>query len=135
MKKVFSAIVWIGILLSLCGCGTGELSTQKIRDIDFTVVKEEEIPEELAAKIKEKRETVMKLTFSDRGELYIVEGYGKQPTSGYSIEVRECYETANAVYFHTNLIGPSKEERIVEKETCPYIVVKMEYVDKNVVFQ
>ena len=38
----------------------------------------------------------MKLTFADQGMLYIVEGYGEQATSGYSIEVADCFETENA---------------------------------------
>lgn len=135
MKRFLSTILSICILTVLCGCSAKELATEKIRDIDFTVVKEEDIPEELMAKIKEKETTPLKLTFADQGALYIAEGYGEQPTSGYSIEVKECFETKNAVYLHTNLIGPSKEEQIVEKATYPYIVIKMELIDKNVVFQ
>lgn len=135
MKRIFSTIIVISILFAVCGCSAKELATEKIRDIDFTVVKEEDIPEELMTKIKEKETTRLKLTYADRGALYIVEGYGEQPTSGYSIEVRDCFETRNAIYLHTNLIGPTKEERIVEKATYPYIVIKMEFIDKNVVFQ
>ena len=135
MKRIFSTIIVISILFVVCGCSAKELATEKIRDIDFTVVKEEDIPEELMTKIKEKETTRLKLTYADRGALYIVEGYGEQPTSGYSIEVKECFETKNAIYIHTNLLGPSKEERIVEKATYPYIVIKMEFIDKNVVFQ
>ena len=45
------------------------------------------------------------------------------------------FETENAIYFRSNLIGPSKEEARIETETFPYIVVKLQYVDKNVVFQ
>lgn len=135
MKKILSTILSICILITLCGCSAKELATEKIRDIDFTVVKEEDIPEELMTQIKEKETTPLKLTFADQGALYIAEGYGEQPTSGYSIEVKECFETKNAIYLHTNLLGPAKEERIVEKATYPYIVIKMEFIDKNVVFQ
>ena len=38
-------------------------------------------------------------------------GYGTQQTGGYSIAVNDLYETANAVYIDTNLIGPSPEEK------------------------
>lgn len=135
MKKILSTILSLCILLTLCACSAKELATEKIRDIDITVIKEEDIPEELMTMIKEKETTPFKLTYADQGALYIAEGYGEQPTSGYSIEVKECFETKNAIYLHTNLIGPSKEERIVEKATYPYIVIKMEFIDKNVVFQ
>ncbi len=135
MKRILSTILSICILISLCACSARELATEKIRDIDFTVVKEEDIPKELMTKIKEKEATPLKLTYADQGALYIAEGYGERPTSGYSIEVKECFETKNAIYLHTNLLGPTKEERIVEKATYPYIVIKMEFIDKNVVFQ
>lgn len=135
MKKIISIILSLLVLLALCACSAKKLATEKIRDIDFTVVDEEDIPEELMNMIKEKETTPMKLTYADGGVLYIVEGYGEQPTSGYSIEVKECFETKNAIYLHTNLIGPTNEEKIVEKATYPYIVIKMEFIDKNVVFQ
>ena len=135
MTKILSTILSFCILLTLCACSAKELATEKLRDIDFTVVDVEDIPEELKTMINEKETTPMKLTYADRGILYIVEGYGEQPTSGYSIEVKECFETKNAIYLHTNLIGPTNEEKIVEKATYPYIVIKMEFIDKNVVFQ
>jgi hypothetical protein len=49
--------------------------------------------------------------------------------------VKELYESKNAIYIHTNLMGPSKDERILERETHPYIVVKLEHTDKNIVFE
>ena len=135
MKKFLSLTLCICVLFSLCGCSAKKLATEKLKDIDFTVIKEEDIPEELKTMINEKETTPFKLTYGDQGALYIAQGYGEQSTSGYSIEVKECYETKNAIYLHTNLIGRSKEEKIVEAKTYPYIVIKMEFIDKNVVFQ
>ena len=37
-------------------------------------------------------------------------GYGTQETGGYSIAVNALYETANAIYVDTNLIGPAPED-------------------------
>lgn len=135
MKKILSTVLSLCILISLCACSAKELATEKIRDIDFTVTEEKNIPEELLTMIEEKGTSPFKLTYADQGALYIAEGYGEQVTSGYSIEVKECFETKNAIYVHTNLIGPSKEEKIVETKTYPYIVIKLEFIDKNVVFQ
>lgn len=135
MKKIVPLILFISILLPFGGCSAEKLSTEKLRDIDFTVIEQENIPEELMQMIEEKETQVFKLTYADQGALYIAEGYGAQPTSGYSIEVKECYETENAIYIRTNLLGPAKEEKIVETETYPYIVVKLEFIDKNVVFE
>lgn len=135
MKRLITSIISICLIFCLTACTVQKLSTDKIRDIDFTVVKEEDIPKELMTMITEKETLPFKLTYADQGALYVAEGYGEQPTSGYSIETKECFETQNAIYVHTNLIGPSKEEKIVEAKTYPYIVIKMEFIDKNVVFQ
>lgn len=135
MKRLCAAILSICILLTFSACSVEKIGTEKIRDIDFTVIKEEDIPEELKTKINDSEKQVFKLTYADQGALYIAEGYGEQPTSGYSIEVKDCFETKNAIYVHANLIGPSNEEKIVEAKTYPYIVIKMEFMDKNVVFQ
>lgn len=135
MKRIMIILLSLTFLLSLSACSVERLSTEKIREIDFTVIEEKNIPEELQVMISEKENTPFKMTYADQGELFVAQGYGAQQTSGYSIEVKECFETENAIYVHTNLIGPSKEEKIVETETYPYIVIKMEFIDKNVVFQ
>lgn len=135
MKKLPLIILCIGILVTFCGCSAEKLRTEKMRDIEFTVTEEENIPSELMAMIQEKETQVFKFTYADGGNLYIAEGYGEQSTSGYSIEVKDCYETENAIYVQTNLLGPTKEEEIVETKTYPYIVIKMEWIDKNVVFK
>ena len=135
MKKISLTILCMVLLCLAAGCSTEKLTTEKLRDIEFTVVDDDNIPEELEGMIDEKYDIPFKLTFADDGALYIAVGYGEQKTTGYSIEVTELYETKNAIYIHTNLIGPAKEEKIVEIRTYPYIVVKLEFIDKNVVFQ
>ena len=135
MKKVVPLLFFLIVMLAFSSCSAEKIANEKIRDIDFTVVEEKHIPEELQAMILEKKNTPFKMTYADQGELFVAQGYGKQSTSGYSIKVTECFETENAIYVHTNLLGPSKEEKITETETYPYIVFKMEFIDKNVVFQ
>jgi len=135
MKKFIWVILCVSLLCLVAGCSAEKLRTEKLRDIEFTVVDEDNIPKELEEMIDEKEDKPFKLTYADRGELYIAVGYGEQPTSGYSIEVTDLYETENAIYIRTNLIGPAKDEKIVERETEPYIVVKLEFIDKNVVFE
>lgn len=137
MKKLIIAAISMctTLILLVAGCSAETLSTEKLRDIDFTVVDEDDIPEALEEMIDEKEEKPFKLTYADDGVLYIAVGYGEQPTTGYSVQVKELYESENAIYIHTNLIGPAKDEKIVERTTEPYIVVKTEYIDKNVVFE
>lgn len=98
------------------------------------MVNPDDVPEELASQIDKAGANPFKITFGDKGYLYIARGYGTKDTSGYSVEVPECFETANAIYMKTNLLGPAKDEEILKKQTCPYVVIKIEYSDKNVVF-
>ena len=135
MRRFILAILCMSFICLMAGCSVEKISTEKLRDIEFTVVPKKDIPEEVMNMIKEKDKEPFKLTYSDDGELYIAIGYGEQPTSGYSIVVTELYETKNAIYIHSNLIGPSKDEKILERATYPYIVVKTEFIDKNVVFE
>lgn len=135
MKKIILAILCVSLLGLMAGCSAEKLKTEKLRDIEFTVVDKDDVPDELEDMIDAKDKKPFKLTYADDGNLYIAVGYGEQPTSGYSIEVKEAYETENAIYVHTNLIGPAKDEKVLERKTYPYIVIKTEFLDKNVVFE
>lgn len=136
MKKRVILPIAMLLLISLftVGCGISEGRNEKIKDLDFTVVGEAEIPEELLTLIEEEKVEVFKRTFTDNEYLYICVGYGEQPTGGYSIAVNELYLTANAINIDTNLIGPGIEDQKREVASYPYIVVKLEYLDKTVVF-
>ena len=107
---------------------------EKIKDLECTVIPEDNLPEELFSMIEQKKTDSFKLTFEDKGFLYICVGYGTQATGGYSITVNDLYETSNAIYIDTNLIGPSPEEKSNPVPSYPYIVVKTEFIDKPVVF-
>ncbi|WP_238726421.1 protease complex subunit PrcB family protein [Diplocloster modestus] len=134
-----SLTVHVCILLAvaglLTGCSVENTDPVKLKDLEFTVVENAEVPEELLTIIEEKKAANFKLTYEDGGYLYIVAGYGEQNTGGYSIAVNELFLTSNAIYIDTNLIGPSKDEKITEAASYPYIVIKTEYLDKSVVFQ
>jgi len=121
-------IVSIGLVCLLCfsvySCGQKQNPMEKIKDLDYTVIAEDNIPEELLLKIEERKTDTFKLTFEDQGFLYICVGYGTP-----------LYETANAVYIYTNLIGPSPEEKSKPVASYPYVVVKTEFSQKPVVFE
>lgn len=134
MKKTGFFVLLLAALILAGGCAVQRNDTEKLREVDFTVVEAEDAPEELQNMIQEKKETPLQLFYADEGYLYVVRGYGKQDTSGYSVEVRDCYETKNAICVKTNLSGPPKGEEIIEKPTYPCVILKMEYSEKNVMF-
>ena len=121
--------------ISLTGCKDTKIEEKKIKDLDYTVLGENEIPMELRQIIEENKHNVAKTTYVDMGELYIIICYGDQPTTGYSIEVNELYETKNTIAIKTTLKGPLKSEEVLNMITSPYIVVKLENMEKTVVYK
>ena len=74
-------------VISICLCalfclsfGCTSKKEERLQEIDFTVVDDDEIPEELKTIIDQKKTGEFKLTYADQDELYIVVGYGKQLT-------------------------------------------------------
>ncbi len=132
-RKLYSLI--LGMMLIFCGCSVERTEEQKLKDLAFTVLEESQIPQDLKVLIEEKKQNEFKLTFDTEDAKYIAMGYGTQQTNGYSISVEELYETRNAIYINTNLLGPAKGEAVSEVESYPYIVVKIDYLDKSVVFE
>ena len=128
-------LVWLGAAGMMTGCSFSKDKEDKVRDLDFTVATEAEIPEELRQIIGEKLAEPFKLTFSDDTSLYIVVGFGKQPTGGYSIALNELYLTENSIVIDTELLGPEKGETTGTEESFPYIVIRTEYLENPVVFQ
>ena len=124
-------------LMLLAGYGKKKDPMEKIKDLEFTVLADENIPEELKAVIEEKKESPFKVTYQDNGFMYICIGYGEQVSGGYSIAVNALYLTENAIYADTTLLGPDPSDPAAGKKkapSTPYIVLKTEFVDKPVVF-
>lgn len=130
----FTLVLWVMLVRCLTGCSQAE-EPEKLRDLEFTVVGDQEVPEELKGMIMEKKASPFKLTYTDEQSLYIVEGYGEQPTGGYSIAVQEMYLTENSIVFRAELIGPEKGEDTGNEKSYPYIVVKTEFLEEPVIFQ
>ena len=129
-----AALLMITVLVTLFGCGIEKTDGNRLQDLEYEII-EDEIPKELAEKIEEKRSADFKLTYENDKYLYIVRGYGEQETGGYSIQILDLYLTQNAVVLHTNLKGPSKDEVKNAAPSYPYIVIRIEHTDKNVIFQ
>ena len=131
MPVVLPAVLAV---LVLAGCIARQEQGAKIRDLEFTVLDEADVPEELAVLIREEKEKAFRLTYEDQGELYIAEGYGRQPETGYSVRVDALYETEEAVCIHTTLLGPAAGEETREIPVFPYVTVRLESVGKEVRF-
>lgn len=134
MKWFAAGVLILAVLSALPGCVTQYDSAKKLRDLDFTVTDEEDALEELRTMIDEAREKPYRLIYAEQGLLWIAEGYGRKETTGYSVEVRELYETEDAVHIRTRLLGPGVQEEIRGAPTYPCVIVQMEYIEKDVLF-
>lgn len=133
---LYAATIGIMALFSmLSSCGIEKTNGSKIRDLDYEIVEEEVLPEELKNKIEEKKAADFKLTYENDRYLYIIRGYGEQETGGYSIQILDFYLTQNAVVFDTNLEGPSKDEVKNVAPSFPYLAIRTENPNKNVIFK
>lgn len=122
------------ITLILSGCRFVRIEQEKIRDVPYTVVSQDEWPKELTKLIEEKRKEPFQMTFQDGDDLYLCRGYGQQQRGGMSIQVKELYEVKNGICFSSVLTGELVKEQSDTLPSFPVIVVKIEYENKVVVF-
>ena len=132
--KPMLCTVFCAIILLFSGCSMLGGDKVKLRDLEFTVLSEEKIPEELKTIIDEKKAAPFQITYSDTENLYICEGYGEQKNGGYSIVVNELYLTDNRICVNTGLLGPDEKQKSSQNPSYPYIVLKTELLDKPVIF-
>lgn len=128
-----SAGLLFGILL--CSCGESKPTVTKDKDLEYTVVGQEEQPESLVEILEEKKTKPFEMTYTEDGDLYICVGYGEQTTGGYSIQVEDCYRGKEEIYLNTTLLGPTDEEKKGETPSYPILVIKTEQVDLPVIFE
>lgn len=134
MRKI-SILILVILMIALTGCKMIKVENVRVEDLDYTVVRESDIPEQLMTVIHEKKAEPFDMTYEHEGYLYVVRGYGKQNSGGYSIVVSDLYLGKNAIYIQTDLVGPETEEQKTEGVSYPYIVLKMEGRTEPVFFQ
>ena len=136
IKNLMRAVVIAMLVLALTGCEAQESMGDKLKDLDFTVVGENEQPDALKSIISEKSKNAFQISYTIGEELYIAVGYGEQPSGGYSITVNDFYETADKIIVDTTLIGPNATQNVTDNPTMPYVVIKTENIeDKPIEFK
>ena len=127
MTRKISVMFLSAILIFILG------GCQMIRIVDYTIVSQEDIPAEALSLIQEKREKEFQLTYQSGEDLYLIKGYGRQMTGGYSIAVEELGMMGKVLRFKTKLMGPS--ENAGGEPSYPCIVVKTKYRKEPVEFR
>lgn len=136
MKKAISLFCLAALaVIFLCGCQIIRIEEEPRQPLEYELVKQDDIPRELYALIGEKKKKEFQLTYQSGEELYLIKGYGRQMSGGYSIQVEELGLTSNAVFFRTKLIGPTDLGEAGGEPSYPYIVIKTAYRKETVQFE
>lgn len=135
MKRPFLFIFVMAFVILTQGCSITKYDDTKINDLDFTILKESDIPPQVMDIVEKSKETNSRQSYLDSENLYIIICYGAQPTTNYSISIQEIYEAEKAIFISSMLMGPSKKEKVIETETYPYIVIRLDYNEKTVIFR
>lgn len=133
MKKSALFTIILCCILLMTGCDTFGRKETKIKDLEFVVVNESAIPENLLTTLEEMKKESFHYVYSDQEYLYICVGYGEQKHSGYSIAVDGLYLTDKAIHAETTLIGPEKENLKRNTPSYPYIVLKTDFLEQTVI--
>lgn len=131
IKNLLRMVVITTLLLTLAGCEAQEEAGDKLKDLDFTVVGENEQPDALKSIIAEKSKNAFQISYTIGEQLYIAVGYGEQTSGGYSITVNEFYETPDAIVVDTTLVGPNAAANVTNTPTMPYVVIKTENIEEK----
>lgn len=123
------------LFLLLTGCSVSKIENIRVKELDYTVVKEEDIPAELAEEIEKKKGEPFEISMESQGYLYVGKGYGAKDTGGYSIVVSDLYLGRNSIYVQTDLKGPRTPSEELPGTSHPYIVLKLEGRTEPVIFQ
>lgn len=133
MKKSGLFAILLCCVLMMTGCESFGRKETKIRDLEFVVLHESAIPENLMETLEEMKKESFTYVYSDREYLYICVGYGEQKHSGYSIAVDALYLSDKAIHAETTLIGPDKEKLKRDTPSYPYIVLKTDFLEQTVI--
>ena len=125
MKKHIMTMV-LTLVFFMAGCSIGKVENIRIRELDYTVVSDRDIPQRLQEAIEERKEEAFQLAFESEGYLYLARGYGAKQTGGYSITIKDLYLGKNSIYIQTELYGPETEAEMKKGISYPYVGVKLE---------
>ena len=136
MKKYGAGILLLVMAgLFLWGCSIVKVRAGDGLKPEYTVMKEADFPDKVKELVEQNREKEFQMTYQDGGYLYLLKGYGKQDTGGYSIQIEDLSLWDNAIHLKTILLGPEDGEELTDEPSYPCLVVKMKYREEPVIFE
>lgn len=118
--------IWcLAFMLFLTGCQVKKLEGPQKTEVPFTVEDPDRAPAELVEIIEENKEGGLQLTFRDGGNTWLVRGYGRQKSGGYSISVNGVYQMGDVLHVDTTLIGPEEKSETEGDASFPYVILRV----------
>ena len=134
MKRAVFLLAAFLLATVLSGGRFVRIEEEERKPVSYTVVERQDIPTQLDEIMNEKKEKEFQLSYETGDALYLVKGYGRQMSGGYSIQVEELGASSNGLFFVTRLIGPENlDEAGIPSYPC--IVIKTEIQNKPVTFR
>lgn len=127
---------WILLFIILCVIQVGCIKKEeegKRQNVMYAICKRNVIPTQLGKLIDEQKDETFHFTYTTGDFTYYVIGYGKQPGYGYKIKVKEFSADQTHIYIDTTLVGVIKEHQM-KGTSYPYIVLKSQFYEKDVIF-
>ena len=102
MSRKAGALICVLMLTAvLSGCRFIRIEEGERTPLDYTVMKQEEIPREVVELMEQKKEKAFYMTYQVGDVRYLMKGYGEQLSGGYSIQVEEVSESENGIFCKT----------------------------------
>ncbi len=134
MKKNYVLLLML-FSLFFTGCNIKVISEENKKEIPFVILGQEVIPEEVKKLIESKKEQQIKLTYVDDEKRYIIIGYGKQNTGGYSIYIEDLYAADNGIIVDTALVAPKNTAEVKKVPSYPVMVIQISEMALPIVFR
>lgn len=135
IRKFLCCLLMVLAVLGCAGCSMTKGEMGERISVEFTVLAEDEVPGELREIIESHKTEEIKMTFEGEDGLYIIRGYGEQPTGGYSISADMVELAADGLHVTTTLIGPGQGDNPTKEPSYPWIVLKVEETGQEVIFE
>ena len=107
----------------LASCRITDVSEGERKELSYAIVKPGDFPPEIDQILRKKKESAFQMAYESGDDLYILRGYGKQKSGGFSIQIEEVSKSENYP------LGVYKDRSAAKEEqkgaaSCPYVVLK-----------
>ena len=113
MNRSMVLVLLIVVLAgSIWGCGRMRQKKEKEHGVEYTVLGEDQIPDEIRKVVDVKKQEEFQMTYQEEDMLYLLQGYGIQSSGGYSIRVEKSQRKMirKLSCKRQKLIGPKGEK-------------------------